>query len=137
MRPKRGPKFARPGKAFILHGIKYVLTGILVIEASSKCISRFSSCEDFQLLRNQLETQHKKLPSVHILGDFNFRDIVWPDKLSKNGTMLSQSEGQVLVNIMNDGLEELVNFPTREENTLDLILTSLFGQFQRYTLLIN
>ena len=45
--------------------------------------------------------------------------------------MLSQSEGQVLVDIMNDhGLEQLVNFPTREENTLDLILTSLPGQFQ-------
>ena len=45
--------------------------------------------------------------------------------------MLSQSEGQVLVNIMNDhGLEQLVNFPTLEENTLNLILTSLPGQFQ-------
>ena len=45
--------------------------------------------------------------------------------------MLSQSEGNVLVDIMNDhGLEQLVNFPTREENTLDLILTSLSRQFQ-------
>ena len=98
------------------------------------CTSKSGSCEDFQLLRNQLEhtkTQHKKLPSVHILGDFNFRDIVWPDRLSKTGTMLSQSKGQVLVDIMNDhGLEQLVNFPTREENTLDMILTSLPGQFQ-------
>ena len=34
--------------------------------------------------------------------------------------MLGQSEGQVLVDIMNDyGLEQLVNFQTREENTLD------------------
>ena len=75
---------------------------------------------------------NKKLPSVHILGDFNFRDIVLPDRLSKNGTMLSQSEGQVLVDIMNDHkLEQLVNFPTREENTLDLFLTSLPGQFQK------
>ena len=112
------------------------------------------SCKDFQLLPNQLErikSHHKKLPSVHILGDFNFRDIVWPDRLpsvhilgdfnfrdivwpdrlNKNGTMLSQSEGQVFVDIMNDhGLEQLVNFPTREEKTLDLILTSLPGQFQ-------
>ena len=45
--------------------------------------------------------------------------------------MLSQSEGQVLVDIMNDHeLEQLVNFPTPEENRLDLILTSLPGQFQ-------
>ena len=31
---------------------------------------------------------------------------------------------------MNDyGLEQLVHFPTRERNTLDLIITSLPGQF--------
>ena len=72
-----------------------------------------------------------KLPLVHILGDFTFRDIVWTDRLNKNGIMLSQSEGQVFVNIMNDnGLEQLVNFPTRKENTLDLSLISLPRQFQ-------
>ena len=32
---------------------------------------------------------------------------------------------------MNDhGLEQMVHFPTREKNTLDLILTILPGQFQ-------
>ena len=32
---------------------------------------------------------------------------------------------------MNDnGLEQMVYFPTREKNTLDLILTTLHGQFQ-------
>ena len=45
--------------------------------------------------------------------------------------MISQSEGQILIDVMNDhGLEQLVHFPTREKNTLDLILTSLPGQFQ-------
>ena len=77
------------------------------------------------------QSRDSKLPSVHVLGDFNFRDIVWPDGLDKNKTMLSQSEGQVLIDIMNDhGLEQLIHFPTREENTLDLIITSLPGQFQ-------
>ena len=37
----------------------------------------------------------------------------------------------MLIDIMNDhGLEQLVHFPTREENTLDLLLISLPGQFQ-------
>ena len=37
----------------------------------------------------------------------------------------------MFIDIMNDhGLEQLVHFPTREKNTLDLILTSLPGQFQ-------
>ena len=34
---------------------------------------------------------------------------------------------------MNDhGLEQLVHFPTREKNTLDLLLTFLPGQFQDF-----
>ena len=86
-----------------------------------------------QLFREQLDyirTHHKgkKLPSVHVLGDFNFKDIDWPDRLSKSGSSLSQSEGQILIDIMNDhGLEQMVHFPTREKNILDLILTTLPG----------
>ena len=92
--------------------------------------------EDFQLFRDQLDhirNQHKgkKLPSVHVLEDFNFRDIDWPDRLNTSGSALSQSKGQMLIDIMNDqGLEQLVHFATREKNTLDLLLTSLPGQFQ-------
>ena len=88
------------------------------------------------MFRDQLDhirTKHKgnKLPSVHVLGDFNFKDIAWPDRLNKSGSLLSQSEGQMLFDAMNDhGLEQLVHFPTREKNTLDLILTFLPGQFQ-------
>ena len=71
-----------------------------------------------------------KPPSVHVLGDFNLGDIVWPDRLNKSGSPLSPSEGEILIEIMNDyGLEQLVHFPTRERNTLDLIITSLPGQF--------
>ena len=45
--------------------------------------------------------------------------------------MLSQSEGQMLLDIMDDhGLEQMIPFPTRDKNTLDLILTSLLDQFQ-------
>ena len=37
----------------------------------------------------------------------------------------------MLIDVMNDyGLEKLVQFLTREQNTLDLILTSLPGQYQ-------
>ena len=45
--------------------------------------------------------------------------------------MLSQSKGQMLLDIIDDhGLEQMIPFPTRDKNTLDLILTSLPGQFQ-------
>ena len=59
-----------------------------------------STSEEFKLFREQLDyikTHHKgkKLPSAHVLGDFNFKDIDWPDRLSKSGSTLSQSEGQI------------------------------------------
>ena len=38
-----------------------------------------------------------KLPSVDILGEFNFCDIVWPDRLSKSGSPLSLSEGEKFI----------------------------------------
>ena len=66
-----------------------------------------STSEEFQLFREQLDyirTHHKgkKLPSAHVLRDFNFKDIDWPDRLSKSGSTLSQTEGQILIDIMND-----------------------------------
>ena len=79
-----------------------------------------STSEEFHLFKEQLDyirSHHKgkKLPSVHVLGDFNFKDIDWPDRLSKSGSTLSQSEGQILIGIMYDhGLEQMVHFPTRE-----------------------
>ena len=43
---------------------------------------------------------------------------------------MSPSEGEILIEIMNDyGLEQLVHFHTKELNTLDLIITSLPSQF--------
>ena len=45
--------------------------------------------------------------------------------------MLSQSEGQILIDITNDhGLKQLIHFPMQEENTLELIITFLPSQFQ-------
>ena len=48
------------------------------------------------------------------------------DQLGPN----SPSEGEKFIEILNDHhLEKLVHFPTREKNTLDLIITSLPTQF--------
>ena len=63
-------------------------------------------------------------------GTSTFCDIVWPDRLSKSGSPLSLSEGEKCIEILNDHhLEQLVHFPTREKNTLDLIITYLPSQF--------
>ena len=63
-----------------------------------------STSEEFHLFREQLDyirTHHKGKKLVHVLGDFNFKDTDWPDRLSKSGSMLSQLEGKILTDIMN------------------------------------
>ena len=44
-----------------------------------------SQLASFESQLEKIKDIHKdnKLPSFHILGDFNFCDIVWPDRLSK------------------------------------------------------
>ena len=43
---------------------------------------------------------------------------------------MSLSKGEKFIEILNDhNLEQLVHFPSRERNTLDLIITSLPGKF--------
>ena len=87
---------------------------------------------EIELLRSQLQkikSMHKgnKPPSVHVLGDFNFPDIVWPERLNKSGSPLSASEGEILIEIMNDyGLEHLVHF--RRKLQFDYIFHSRFGR---------
>lgn len=44
---------------------------------------------------------------VRVLGDFNFRNIAWPDRLNDHG------------------LGQVVHFPTREENRLVSIFTTV------------
>ena len=98
-----------------------------------------NSLEKFDNFREQLDKikikninkgNNAPPPPVLVLVYFNCRDMVWLDRLNKSGSSLSQTEGQILIDIMNDhGLEQLVNFPTTERNTLDLILTSLPCQF--------
>ena len=67
--------------------------------------------------REQLDEIRNKpngnIPSIHVLEDFNFREIVWPDRLNK----LNPSEGHMLIDILNDhGLEQLVQSSTREKH---------------------
>ena len=73
---------------------------------------------------------HKDIPHMPLTELDNDSESVWRYCLSKSESSFSQTEGQILIDIMNDhGLEQLANFLTREGNTLDFILTSLPGQF--------
>ena len=55
-----------------------------------------SQLMSFKSQLGKIKNIHKgnKPRSVHILGDFNFCDIVWSDRLNKSGSPLSLSEGE-------------------------------------------
>eukprot|EP00918_Siedleckia_nematoides_P106263 GHVU01231915.1.p1 GENE.GHVU01231915.1~~GHVU01231915.1.p1 ORF type:complete len:143 (-),score=2.01 GHVU01231915.1:23-451(-) len=66
-----------------------------------------------------------------VLGDFNYRKIKWPEKCNKlTASHLSKGEGQLFLDILDDFyMDQLFNFPTREINTLDLIITTCPDQY--------
>ncbi|MEL7309421.1 MAG: endonuclease/exonuclease/phosphatase family protein, partial [Pseudomonadota bacterium] len=92
--------------------------------------------QNIEYLRQQLEmirnmNNKEKLPNIHILGDLNYRHISWPNKIHRAGRQLYPSEGKLLMEIMDDhSLTQLVNFPTREAATLDLVITTTPDKFQ-------
>ena len=46
------------------------------------------------------------------MGDFDFRDIVRPDRRNKQGSSLNMSEGAMLIEIISDhDLAQVVHFP--------------------------
>ena len=71
----------------------------------------------------ELRNKHKK--DIFVLtGDFNLPDINWSEQtISPN--QYTVGTNQAYLDIASDnGLEQIVDFPTRNENTLDLIFTS-------------
>ena len=59
--------------------------------------------KSFKSQLEKIKDMHKgnKTPSVHVLGDFHFGDIVWPARLHKSGSPLSPSEGGKFMEILN------------------------------------
>ena len=81
-------------------------------------LEKTSNCSEISLTISGTNIKGEKLPSFHVLEEFNFKDIDWPNRLNQSGSALSQSEGQMLIDIMKEhGLEQLVHFPTGEKNT--------------------
>ncbi|XP_053390488.1 uncharacterized protein LOC128553373 [Mercenaria mercenaria] len=96
-----------------------------------------SPVEHMNLLREQFLKIKEKvksyiIPNIHILGDLNFRKIDWEKKINKEtGSSLSDCDGQILIDILNENsAEQVIMFPTRENNTLDLFITTTPDQIK-------
>jgi hypothetical protein len=71
-------------------------------------------------------TRASSIPNAHLLigGDLNFPGWDWPSSSLKTKTPCPDLHNK-LMDIINDhGLEQMVMFPTRLDNTLDLLITN-------------
>jgi hypothetical protein len=82
---------------------------------------------DDQLIKIGGLNNTTKSPNIHLMGDFNnFPAIDWNENPGPNSKHICQSGGQAFIDILNDHhMEQMVNFPTRDNSTLDLIVTTL------------
>ena len=80
-----------------------------------------------QISLNKLVEKSLNIPSILLMGDFNFPSIVWSDGyglLNPNPTYGSELNN-VFLETMNDAsLEQYVTEPTRQNNILDLVLSN-------------
>lgn len=72
-----------------------------------------------------VERLGRPLPSLIVMGDFNFPSMNWSTYDAYGGTRESRVQSASLVAFMEQfALEQYVNVPTRLENILDLFLTN-------------
>jgi len=76
---------------------------------------------------NELWESMKKIPSdsiTWILGDFNMPDFDWPQNTIKENCKFKTMYENFMDNLTHFNLDQMVKIPTREKNTLDLLLTN-------------
>ena len=71
----------------------------------------------------RLASRHRKNP-MWIVGDSNFPDIGWEVKSINNYQYPKQINERFIDLIDSCSMEQVVNFPTRKQNTLDLLITN-------------
>ena len=80
----------------------------------------------------QKELKSSREPIVYIFGDFNSRKISCSSLTHVDtGLNISDSMGQLFTDMLDYfGAQQMVNFPTREKHTLDLIILSDNSSFE-------
>ncbi|CAG2232580.1 unnamed protein product [Mytilus edulis] len=110
-----------------------LLTGTIALEGKKKMlIGAFyrppDKTDDTYL--NTVKEEISTIKSKHqkniflIGGDFNLPDINWQEQTITHRQYPTRTSQAFLDTVADNGLEQIVDFPTRKENTLDLILTS-------------
>ncbi|CAG2232024.1 unnamed protein product [Mytilus edulis] len=72
---------------------------------------------------NELKLKFKN-STFWLGGDFNLPDIKWPEQ-NISGSMYTKELNEAFIDMLNNlGIEQMVDFPTRKDNILDLFCTN-------------
>lgn len=89
---------------------------------------QWTDAEYMDSLNNIVSSICNQSNSILMLGgDFNLPNIVWTDYTVTPGASYNQLSRKMLDMVSDNGLSQLVDFPTRESNILDLFLTNVPG----------
>ena len=113
--------------------IKLEIKGLAPLYISSYYRTPDSEMNNLEGLRSSLEQlyqeRHSTLPNVILAGDFNTPSINWANLSVKSKPQYGTKVNDELVNIVKDhSLHQRVTDKTRQNNTLDLIMTTYPGQ---------
>ena len=62
---------------------------------------------------------------VLLMGDFNFPKIIWETNTLGGRTANEKAQGEILLNFISEySMTQIVSAPTRQRNTLDLVITN-------------
>jgi hypothetical protein len=79
---------------------------------------------------HQLIQRRSKFDQIIVCGDFNLPNIDWTTGVAANNNTIYH---HLMKTVKDHYLWQLVDFPTRGENTLDLILTNIPNKIQNVT----
>ncbi|CAC5397553.1 BMS1 [Mytilus coruscus] len=75
-------------------------------------------------IRHFIKQCHQQITMQHASGDFNLPDINWQEQTITHRQYPTRTSQAFLDTVADNGLEQIVDFQTHREKTLDLILTS-------------
>jgi hypothetical protein len=102
-----------------LQGNKSLLVGAIYRPPNTGTDYMDELCEEMYTIRSRFNKS-----VTWIGGDFNLPDIKWDTNTINGNSNTAAVNHRLLDTISNAGLEQQVNFPTRNEATLDLFFTN-------------
>ena len=117
----------------MIHIHKYNIV-IITVYRPPGCLSE-EFLPTLATIRRKLEDLPAPLPTILMMGDFNFPTINWSKETISAGRLRDRNQAEELLSLAEDFfLNQFINQPTRQENILDLFFTNNEELYHGFTI---